>query len=114
MRLSIAKGEAKGLLGGTNFTISAKVKLTDEEFSLIKRFKLEKEPIVVGESKSILSGALKENPIVIGDFVNGVSFKCKSVNDIINWEINIRDSCQTLGNYFKTLKEFDGDIVVEF
>jgi hypothetical protein len=114
MILSIVKGEATGFFGGVRFTLSAKVELTSEESGLIQRFKLEREPILVRSSKSIFSKEMVDSPILIGDFVRGISFKCKNVDEILQREVATRESCRAFKNYLLALTEFDQTIVEEY
>lgn len=114
MKLYLTKDQAKGLLGGTKFELSAKVELTSDESSLVSKYKADKEVLLQKQIKIPFTDKAVILDINIGGLVNGQSFKCKDIADVLEYEKNVKEACETFKNYLEIMKHFGGKEVVEY
>ena len=114
MKLTIKRDQAKGMLGGTKFELTAKVELTGEESSLVSKYKADKEILLQKEIKIPFSNKSLILDINIGGLVVGQSFKCKDIADILEYEKNIKEACGIFKNYIEVMKNFGGQEVIEY
>jgi hypothetical protein len=114
MTLKIARNQAAGMFGGVKFELSAKAALTPEESSLISKYKVDKEVLLKKEIKIPLTGRSLLLDITIGSLVGGQNFKCNDIGEILEYEANIRESCQKFRNYLSVMQSFGGEEVVEY
>lgn len=114
MKLFITKDQAKGLLGGVKFELEAKVELTGEESELIKKYKADKEVLLKKEIKIPFTGRSIVLDITIGSLVNGQTFKCNDISEILEYEKSIKESCELFKNYITVMKHFGGKEVLEY
>ena len=114
MKLFITRGQSKKILGGTSFELSARTELTNDEASLVKNYKAEKEVLLQKEIKIPLTGSSIAMNITIGSLMAGQSFKCNDIGEILEYEKNIKESCAAFKNYIEVMKSFGGEEVIEF
>lgn len=114
MRLLIARNQAKGMLGSIKFEMSAKVELTQEEAELVKKYKVEKEPLLKKEIKIPLTGRALVLNLTIGSLVNGQIFKCEDIGEILEYERNVKESCEAFKALIEVMKVFGGQEVVDY
>jgi hypothetical protein len=114
MKLYITRDQAKGFLGGTKFELSAKVELTNDESSLVSKYKADKEILLQKEIKIPFTSKTLILDINIGGLMMGQTFKCKDIADIIEYENNVKDACGTFKNYLEVMKNFGGQEVIEY
>lgn len=114
MKLSIIRDQAKGLLGGVKFEFRAKVELTNEESELVRKYKVDKEALLEKEVKIPLTGRAIKLSITIGSLIAGQTFKCNDVAEILEYEKNVKDSCESFKNYIEVMKNFGGEEVIEY
>lgn len=108
MQLEIVKDQSKKMLGGISFELSAKVNLSDEEAALVKKYKADKEILLQKEIKIPLTGRSIALNITIGSLSNGQSFKCNDIGEILEYEKNVKQSCDSFKNYIEVMKDFGG------
>jgi hypothetical protein len=109
MKLIIARDQSKGLLGGNKFEFTARVQLTPEEAELVKKYKAGGEVLVVKE------GAFGgQKPLTIGDLMEGQTFKCNNIAEILQYEASVKESCEAFKNYIEVMKGFGGEETIEF
>lgn len=114
MKLHINRDQAPKVFGGVKFTLAAKVKLTEEELALVKKYKVAKEPLLV---KSIVVPFTKrkfELNVTIGSLLFGETFRCNSIADILACEEEVRAACSTFKTYIETMAAFGGSEIVEY
>ena len=128
MKLLLTKAQSKGLLGGVKFEVKAKVELTDEERELVRRYKLEDETLVSRKVSNMLGqladsnmvGELtggkftgREVSITVTNLINGDTYKCKDLNEVMNYSDQLVDGCETLKAYLEVARGFGGEEVIE-
>jgi hypothetical protein len=106
MKLIISRSQDKGLMGGISFLLNTKVDLTQEESELVKKYKVQKETLLI-KTISILGREIALD-IRIGGLIEGQSFKCKEVSEIITTEENVKEACQNFKTYLDVMKSFGG------
>lgn len=114
MKLYITRDQAKGLLGGTKFELSAKVELTSEESALVSKYKADKEILLQKEIKIPFTSKSLVLDINIGGLMVGQTFKCKDIADILEYEKNVKEACGIFKNYLEVMKNFGGQEVIEY
>lgn len=114
MKLFITRDQAKGLLGGTKFELTARVELGSDESGLVSKYKADKEVLLQKEIKVPFTNKAVVLDINIGGLMNGQSFKCKDIADILEYEKNIKEACETFKNYIEVMKNFGGQEVIEY
>ena len=114
MTLKLARNQASGVFGGVKFELSAKATLTPQESALISKYKVDKEVLLKKEIKIPLTGRSLLLDITIGSLVGGQNFKCNDIGEILEYEANIRESCQKFRNYLTVMESFGGEEVVEY
>lgn len=112
MILKIMRDQSKALLGGVNFELKAQVELTSEEAELIRKYQAHKEVLLFREV-NLLGNKFVIN-IKIGDLVNGQTFKCKDIAQILETEQNVKEACKAMKNYIMVMKSFGGQDIYEF
>lgn len=112
MILKISRDQSKALLGGVNFELQAQVQLNQEESELIKKYKVHKE-VLLSKEVSLLGNKFTVD-IRIGSLVDGQSFKCKDIAQILETEENVKEACKALKNYILVMKSFGGQETFEY
>lgn len=114
MRLHIRRNQASGMLGGIKFELSGQVELTADEMALVKRYHAEKQVLLKKEIKIPLTSRSVVLDLTIGSLLNGQTFKCEEIGDILGYEEQLKVSCQTFKAYIETMKSFGGEEILEF
>lgn len=114
MKLAISRDQAKGMLGGIKFEMTAKVQLTNEESELVKRYKTEREVLLKKEIRIPLTSKALVVNLTIGSLLAGQTFKCDDIGEVLEYEKNVKESCETFKNYLEVMKNFGGQEVVEY
>jgi hypothetical protein len=114
MRLVINRDQAKGLLGGVKFELSARVELSSQEAELVKRYKAEKEVLLEREIPIPFTGRAIKLNITIGSLATGQTFKCGDIAEIVEIENNVKQSCESFKRYLVIMSNFGGQEVVEY
>ena len=127
MELILRKDQAKKMMGGVSFELTAKVRLDEEESLLLNRYKahnwvLHQKKKVSHTEKALSAsglfvGALMDkafNNITVGALISGITFTCKDIAEIVEHEEAIRAVC---GNFYlalETMKNFGGEEVIKY
>lgn len=114
MTLTLSRNQASGMFGGVKFELSAKVALTPDESAVISKYKADKEVLLKKEIKIPLTGKSLLLDITIGSLVGGQNFKCNDIGEILEYESNIRESCQKFRDYLTVMHSFGGEEVIEY
>lgn len=114
MKLIIKRDQAKKMMGGISFELQAKVELTDEENSLISKYKANKEVLMKKEVKIPFTGRALVLNITIGSLMMGQTFKCNDIGEILEYEKSVKESCESFKNYIEVMGSFGGEEVIEF
>ena len=114
MKLYINRDQAKKLLGGVKFQLSARVELNPDEAALVKKYKADKEHLLTKEVKIPLTGRSINLSITIGTLMLGQVFKCNDIAEILESEKNVKDACEAFKNYLEVMKHFGGDEIIEY
>jgi hypothetical protein len=114
MKLFVAREQAKGFLGGVKFELRGRVELTSEEAELVRKYKVEKEVLLNKEIKIPLTGKAIVINLTIGSLMAGQTFKCGDIAEILEFERNLKDSCQSFKTCLEVMKHFGGEEVIEY
>jgi hypothetical protein len=114
MKLAIVRKQASGMFGGVKFEFQAKVNLTPEESALINKYKADKEVLLKKDVKIPFTGRALSFDLTIAALVNGQTFKCNDIAEILEYESNVKESCQTFHNYLKVMASFGGEETIEY
>jgi hypothetical protein len=109
MKLLIKRDQAKALLGGVKFELYCRVELTPEEQELIKKYKAHKEPLAYTQVKGTEIPSL-----YMQDLIDGVSYKAKDIETLLNIEEVIKEACRSFKKYLQAMASFGGEEVIEF
>ncbi len=119
MKLIICRNQADktGLFGGhkgVNFQLSAKVELTENERSLVQKYKAEDTVLnTIGPDLEKLK--LKSPFITMANLMGG--WDTANVTDVgllLDLEELIKDACQTFKNYLEVMASFGGEEIVDY
>ncbi len=114
MKLHIKRNQASGMLGGVKFELNGHVVLSPDEADLVKRYKAEKQVLLKKEVKIPLTSRVLILDVTIGSLVNGQNFKCEEIGDILEYESQLKLSCQNFKAYIEAMRSFGGEEVLEF
>ena len=114
MKLFIKRDQAKGLLGGIKFELRVRTELTNEEAELVRKYKVDKEVLLQKEIKIPLTGRSIVLNLTIGSLMAGQTFKCNDIAEILEYEKNVKESCEAFKNYLEVMKNFGGEEVIEY
>lgn len=114
MKLYIQRDQAKKLLGGVKFELSGRVELTPAESELVRKYKVEKETLVKSEVKIPFTGRSISIDLTIGTLMDGQTFKCNDIAEILEMEKTLKDSCGAFKHYLDLMNHFGGEEVIEF
>jgi hypothetical protein len=128
MELLLSKSQKANMLGTVTFTLNIKTRLSDEEQSLVKKYKMGKEIIyeklpvgaiassmggVAGAITAITAKALKLT-FSVDDLLKGRSIECKDILDMISAEQQIRGAADGLWGILQASKHFEGEEVITY
>jgi len=108
------KDQAKKLMGGVSFELQARVELSSEEGELVRKYKADKEILMKKEVKIPFTGRALILNITIGSLLAGQMFKCNDIGEILEYEKNVKESCEAFKNYIEVMKNFGGEEVIEY
>ena len=127
MELILRKDQAKKMIGGVSFELTAQVSLDEEEHALVNRYKAHKwvlhQKKKVGHAEraqstgGVFVGALMDkafNNITVGALTSGITFTCKDIAEIIEHEEAIRVVCENFYVALETMKNFGGEEVIKY
>jgi hypothetical protein len=114
MKLIITRDQAKSLLGGVKFEFKAKAELTSEEAELVKKYKAEKEVLLKKEVKLLFTGTGLSLNLTIGSLTAGQVFTCNDIAEILEYERNVKESCEAFKRYLEVMRSFGGQEVIEY
>ena len=117
MKLIIVRDQAKGLFGGVKFELRAQVQLTKEEADLVNKYRAGGEVLMLKKTKTILGMEVEQavpQRLTIQHLVDGQTFKCKSISEILSYEADVKESCGSFKVYLEMMKNFGGQEVVEY
>lgn len=114
MKLFIKKDQSKKMMGGVSFELNARVELTNDETELVKKYKADKEGLLQKEVKIPFTGRAIRLNITIGSLIQGQTFKCNDIAEILESEQNVKEACENFKNYLEVMKNFGGEEVAEF
>ena len=114
MKLVISRDQSKKMLGGISFELSAQVDLNGDEAGLVKKYKADKEMLMQKEIAIPLTGRSIVLNITIGSLVSGQTFKCNDIAEILEYENNVKESCEAFKNYLEVMRHFGGREVLEY
>jgi hypothetical protein len=114
MQLVLVRDQSKGLLGGVKFEVRAQVRLSEEERKLIQHYKLENEVVLQKPMLSIWGAPTDVKlDIRVRQLIDGDTFKCKDLGEVLAYADNLKSACETLKGYLEAARHFGGQEVVE-
>ncbi|MBC8385728.1 MAG: hypothetical protein H8E57_09455 [Candidatus Cloacimonetes bacterium] len=114
MKLILKKDQSKKIMGGTNFEFHARVELTNDENDLVSKYKANKQVLMNKEIKIPFTGKSYLLNITIGSLINGKTFRCNDIGEILEYEKNVKESCASFKNYIEVMASFGGEEIIEF
>lgn len=114
MKLIIKRDQSKKLMGGISFELHARIELTDEESSLVAKYKADKEILMKKEIKIPFTGKSIVLNITIGSLMAGQVFKCNDIGEVLEYENSVKESCGSFKNYIEVMGSFGGEEIIEF
>lgn len=114
MKLHITKNQSKGMMGGISFEVKARVELSEDERKLIQHYKLDGEVLLSKKMINIWGQPTdREVLVAVRHLVNGESYKCKDLSEVIGYSESLKTACETLKAYLAVASTFGGNEVVE-
>ena len=52
--------------------------------------------------------------LTIGSLMSGQVFKCNDMVEILEYEKNVKESCEAFKNYLEVMKNFGGEEIIEY
>jgi len=113
MKLRITKRQDSGTFGGSKFVLTAYVDLSEEEKTLIKKYKANDILLMSKKVNTFLTGS-KEVAIKVSDLITGHDFSSREFMDIINYETEVVEACKGLHAIINELRNFRSVRVIDF
>jgi len=114
MQLKLSKSQKSGVMGGGKLTLMAKVVTTPDEAEVINKFKMHKEIIWQKNPRdSIAPGFLGVKTMTVGSLINGETYTCKDIGQMIEMEEFIKTVATNLKGYVEAAKGFGGDVTID-
>ena len=114
MQLQLSKKQSTGMMGGGKLTLFAKINPTTEEDEIIRRFKMQKEVVWVQDpNKTIAPKFLGVKAMTVGTLINGETYSCKDIGEMIQMEDYITQTAQGLKAMVDAARDFGGDITID-
>lgn len=110
MLLQINKDQAEKFFGGVKFSISFRALLTNDERSLIDKYKIADTILMQAKKKLIVEYEIK---ITIDNLIRGHKFVADSIDILHDYESEIIVACRRLISLIDELRKFGGDIYLE-
>jgi ethanolamine utilization protein EutA (predicted chaperonin) len=114
MKLVIRKEQSKKMMGGISFVLHAQVDLTDEELDLVHKYKAYKQVLMNKQLKIPFTSKTLSLNITIGSLINGQTFNCNDIGEILEYENSVKESCESFKNYIEVMASFGGEEIIEF
>jgi hypothetical protein len=114
MKLHIKRNQASGMMGGIKFELTGQVTLSPDETELVKKYKAGTQVLLKKEIKIPLTSRVLIVDVTIGSLVSGQNFKSESIGDILEYEEQLKISCQNFKTYITAMRSFGGEEVIEF
>lgn len=115
MKLLITKNQSKGMMGGVSFEVRAQAQLTDEESKLVQYYKLDNEVLLSKKMINIWGQPTDHDvKVTVRQLLNGETFKCKDLNEVIAYTESLKSACGTLKSYLDVARGFGGQEVCDF
>lgn len=122
MELLLTRDQAGGLLGGIKFQLTAKAKLSDEEASAVKKYKMgdtilyEKQGDRPDPSSFMSLGRHRFTVprIQVRDLVDGKTVETKDILEILDAEQQIMESAKAFSKMLRAASSFGGETAHTF
>jgi len=114
MKLLLVRDQASGLLGGVKFKLRAQVRLTKREADLVRKYRAHREVLLQRQTKIPFTNKSILLNIGISGLINGQEFKCKDIADILEYERNVKEACDTFRRYLDVMSTFGGEEIVNY
>lgn len=114
MKLLLTRDQGSGLLGAVKFKLRAQVKLTKREAGLVRKYRAGREVLLQRQIKIPFTSKLIRLDIGIAELINGQVFQCKDIADILEYERNVKEACETFRNYLQVMSTFGGEEVIHY
>jgi len=102
------------MMGGGKLNLLAKVVPTPEELEVINKYKMHKEIIwQKNPADSVAPSFMGVKTMTVGTLINGESFTCKDIGQMLQMEEHITRTAQGLKVMVDAAKGFGGDTVID-
>lgn len=111
MQLTIRRDQAdiKGLLGGhkgVRFKLEARATISDDEKSLIERYRVGDQILCAIELSGSSGGALF---VSISKLTSGFSHETEDLGDLLVLESKLKEACVSLKQHLEVMRHFGGE-----
>ena len=114
MRLIIARGQSKGMMGAVTFEVKAQVQLTEEERQLTQNYKMENEVLLSKKMINIWGQPTDhEIKVTVRQLLTGEGYKCKDLNEVMGYSESLKSACTTFKAYLDVARGFGGQEVFD-
>lgn len=130
MKLTLQRSQAaKGMLSKTvQFSLNAKVSLTDQEAADVKKYKMGSEIIYskdrmgYNEHDNDTAGGMARNlaaiaaaiTITVDDLVRGKTINCKDILEMMAIVEQVKSACGNFKAMLEAAAQFEGEEVIEY
>lgn len=117
MELLLTRDQVGGMLGGIKFQLTAKAKLSDDEASAVKKYKMadtilyEKQGNAPdpGSFMSLARHRFMVPRIQVQDLVHGKTIETKDILDILDAEEQLKSAAQAFHRMLRAASTFGGE-----
>ena len=114
MLLKIKKIQKKGLIGKPTFELHPELVLSDNERKLIKHYGLQTQQLASKKRVSMFGNPSEtETTINVEELWNGDSYKCKSLEEVIDYRNKLIEACKNLRVFLAVAETFEGTEVID-
>lgn len=130
MKLLIRRNQKSGLLGKQKYTLYVRAQLTDTEAALVHKNRLENELLLYFDKDASASGfacqmkdeggflglalsILRDVPLTVAKLIEGTSFNCDNVGQLLSVEDEATRSAMQLKRYLNAAATFGGEIAID-
>lgn len=123
MELHLVRTQKSALMGGIKFVLDARVQLSGDESSFVKKYKMsdillyekgsEKVTQATG-TMSFLAARFMQLKVTVADLVAGKTIDGKDIADIMAAEGQIKESVEVFHKLLRAAAHFEGEEVIRY
>ncbi len=130
MKLLLCRDQKTGLLGKSKYALYVRAQLTDTEAAIVRKNRLENELLLYFDKDAHSSGyfrqkkdeggfmglavsLLRDVSLTVGKLIEGTSFTCDNVGQLLSVENNAVRSAMQLKRYITAAATFGGEDAID-